>query len=70
VQKLGDALENISIKLHLTAGQDDTLDVITMISHLIVVIVMFLCFFSLSSSMSANILEQAAEIGILRAMGL
>ena len=30
---------------------------------------MFLCFFSLSSSMSANLFEQAKEIGILRAIG-
>ena len=30
---------------------------------------MFLCFFSLSSSMSANLFDQTKEIGILRAMG-
>lgn len=30
---------------------------------------MFLCFFSLSSSMTANLYEQAKEIGILRSMG-
>ena len=30
---------------------------------------MFLCFFSLSSSMSANLYEQHKEIGILRAIG-
>ena len=30
---------------------------------------MFLCFFSLSSSMSANLYEQTKEIGILRALG-
>ncbi len=37
---------------------------------MIIAITMFLCFFSLSSSMSANIYEQSKEIGILRAMGL
>ncbi len=31
---------------------------------------MFLCFFSLSSSMTANLLEQTKEIGIMRAMGI
>lgn len=31
---------------------------------------MFLCFFSLSSSMSANLYEQSKEIGVMRAMGL
>ena len=30
---------------------------------------MFLCFFSLSSSMSANLYDQKKEIGILRALG-
>jgi ABC-type antimicrobial peptide transport system permease subunit len=31
---------------------------------------MFLCFFSLSSSMSANLYEQSKEIGVMRAMGM
>ena len=30
---------------------------------------MFLCFFSLSSSMSANLYEQSKELGVMRAMG-
>lgn len=30
---------------------------------------MFLCFFSLSASMSANLYEQKKEVGVLRAMG-
>lgn len=30
---------------------------------------MFLCYFSLSSSMSANLYDQTKEIGILRALG-
>ena len=32
-------------------------------------IIMFLCFFALQGSMSANLFEQAKEIGILRAIG-
>ena len=32
-------------------------------------ITMFLCFFSLSASMSANLYEQKKEVGVLRAMG-
>lgn len=35
----------------------------------IIAITMFLCFFSLSSSMSANLYEQSKEIGIMRATG-
>jgi ABC-type antimicrobial peptide transport system permease subunit len=41
-----------------------------MIFNIIIVITMFLCFFSLSSSMSANLYEQTKEIGVLRAIGL
>ena len=33
-------------------------------------IMMFLCFFSLTASMSANLFEASKEIGILRAMGV
>jgi len=35
----------------------------------IISITMFLCFFSLAASMSANLYDQTKEIGILRAMG-
>lgn len=35
----------------------------------IILIIMFLCFFALSTNMSANILDQTKEIGTLRAMG-
>lgn len=35
-----------------------------------IAIMMFLSFFSLSASMSANLYDQAKEIGILRAMGI
>lgn len=39
------------------------------IFNVIIAITMFLCFFSLCSSMSANLLDQTKEIGVLRAMG-
>jgi ABC-type antimicrobial peptide transport system permease subunit len=35
----------------------------------IIVVTMLLCFFALSSNMSANILEQTKEIGVLRSIG-
>jgi ABC-type antimicrobial peptide transport system permease subunit len=35
----------------------------------IIAITMFLCFFSLSSSMTANLYEQTKEIGVLRSIG-
>lgn len=39
------------------------------IFNAIIIITMLLCLFSLASSMSANLLDQTKEIGILRAMG-
>ncbi len=44
--------------------------ILNMIFNVIIAITMFLCFFSLSSSMTANLYEQTKEIGILRAIGL
>ena len=35
-----------------------------------IAVMMFLCFFSLSASMSANLYEQTKEIGVLRSIGL
>merc|ERR1711981_1221525 len=50
-----------------------TMDQVTVILdtifNVIIVITMMLCLFSLASSMSANLLDQTKEIGILRAMG-
>ena len=43
--------------------------ILNIIFNVIILITMFLCFFSLSSSMTANLYEQAKEIAILRAMG-
>jgi len=44
--------------------------ILNMIFDVIIGITMFLCFFSLSSSMTANLYEQTKEIGILRATGM
>lgn len=43
--------------------------ILDIIFNVIISITMFLCFFSLCSSMSANLMDQTAEIGVLRAMG-
>ena len=40
-----------------------------MIFSFVIPITMFLCFFSLTASMSANLYEQSKEIGVLRAIG-
>jgi len=44
-------------------------NILDIIFTVIIVITMFLCFFSLCSSMSANLYDQTKEIGILRAIG-
>ena len=43
--------------------------VLDIIFSVIIVITMFLCFFSLSSAMTANLLEQAKELAVLRSIG-
>jgi ABC-type antimicrobial peptide transport system permease subunit len=43
--------------------------ILDIIFNVIISLTMFLCFFSLCSSMSANLFDQTKEIGILRAMG-
>jgi len=43
--------------------------ILNIIFNVIIVITMFLCFFSLSSSMTANLYEQAKELGVLRSIG-
>ena len=44
--------------------------VIDYIFAVTIAIMMFLCFFSLSASMSSNLYDQTKEIGILRSMGV
>jgi ABC-type antimicrobial peptide transport system permease subunit len=43
--------------------------ILNMIFNVIIIITMTLCLFSLCSSMSANLMDQTKEIGIMRAMG-
>ena len=44
-------------------------NILDIIFSIIISITMFLCFFSLCSSMSANLLDQTKELAVLRAMG-
>ena len=48
---------------------DDVENILNMLFGIVIPIIMFLCFFSLSSSMTANIYEQNKEIAIMRAIG-
>ena len=45
------------------------LSYVNQVFDVLIVIIMFLCFFALSSNMSANLYEQTNEIGILRSIG-
>ena len=57
----------------MTDGEDqDLVQVISILDSIfsvVIVVTMVLCLFSLSSSMSANLMDQTKEIGILRAIG-
>ena len=44
--------------------------IMDLIFYMAIFVMMFLCFFSLIASMSANLLEQSKEIGIMRAIGV
>lgn len=44
--------------------------ILDLVFYVAIFIMMFLCFFSLVASMSANLYEQSKEIGILRAIGV
>ena len=49
---------------------DQVLNILNSIFAIAIGIMMFLCFFSLTASMSANLYDQSKEVGILRAMGV
>ena len=44
--------------------------IINGVFYSIILITMFLCFFSLCASMASNLYEQKKEVGILRSMGV
>ena len=45
------------------------LDLLNLVFYVTIGIMMFLCFFSLQASMTANLYEQSKEIGVLRSIG-
>lgn len=58
----------------LTYVQQEQTEQVTLIIDYVfmvtIAIMMFLCFFSLSASMSANLYDQTKEIGVLRSIGV
>ena len=67
----GDMKDGIKTVNHYDDVETNDLvaNILDIIFNVIISITMFLCFFSLCSSMSANLYDQTKEIGILRAMG-
>lgn len=59
----GDYFDNIEV-LEKIDG------IISNMFNIIIAITMFMCFFSLCSSMTANLMDQTKEIGIMLAMGM
>ena len=47
-----------------------TFELLDIIFTVTIAIMMFLCFFSLTASMTANLYDQSKEIGVLRSIGL
>ena len=73
VKDVKDSLSGKSYLFQILTGLNQALEkvekIVSVIFTVIIIIAMFLCFFSLSSSMSANLYDQQKEIGIMRALG-
>ena len=75
IDRLGSALKAATgIKPTLEYKEAESTEqmktIIDLLFSVTIAIMMFLCFFSLSASMSANLYDQAKELGILRSMGV
>ena len=53
----------------MSATTDKIRKILDKVFYGLIGVTMFLCFFTLSASMSANLYEQKKEVGVLRAMG-
>ena len=71
--KLAESSESFTVSIYDSTQNDGSFDsalyILNIIFSIIIAFVMFLCFFSLSSSITANMFEQRKEIGVLRAIG-
>ncbi|CDW86568.1 abc-type antimicrobial peptide transport permease component [Stylonychia lemnae] len=64
-------LDPSTVTVHSKATQMSNFDsILSWIFDIIIIITMFLCFFSTSSTMSANLYQSSKEIGIMRAVGI
>ncbi len=74
IKDMKDAYNGYGLRVDNFYDLKETFDEVTlildMIFNVIISITMLICFFSLSSSMSANLYESSKELAILRATGL
>lgn len=63
-------MDALAIKLKDPANLEQIDMMVGGIFNVVILVTMLLCSFSLSSSMRANIMDQAKEIGVLRSLGL
>ena len=73
VEALKVSIDDDSIKVYdqysILEKNQKALDLLDLVFYVTIGIMMFLCFFSLQASMTANMYEQTKEIGILRSIG-
>ena len=71
-KEISDANPGVSVDTESSSLLDNQKlsTVINWTFYSVIAITMFLCFFSLCSSMSSNLYEQKKEVAILRAMGI
>lgn len=64
--------EDVSIRIAYVDEDNnkETLQIIDLIFYVTIGIMMFLCFFSLVASMTANLYDQSKEIGVMRSIGI
>ena len=77
IDQIGKELEKAvgaGVKVLITYKQvssnNSVTNIVNYIFYLTIAVMMFLCFFSLTASMSANLYDQSKEIGVLRSMGV
>ena len=68
----GSVGENVGVQKYYEVQEstEDVIGILDIIFSATIAIMMFLCFFSLTASMSANLYDQSKEVGILRAIGV
>ena len=70
LEKVVGANVKIEVMYKKISKTGNVTNIVNYIFYLTIAIMMFLCFFSLTASMSANLYDNVKEIGVLRSMGV